>query len=403
MATYNLRRFSDADALKRVSPQHLLELLLPHKDFFAGRGVILPATAGPDNIDYDGLVRVFMSPEMDTPKSLGDALFFINEMATSECASELLEELQSRGVTFDGQPDPTPSDIAVRTWLLNREFMERKHAEQFLTSHRNFEYFQTESAKAPAFKAPTKKQLQDLEQDLDDWFESKKRGRGARVFFFRKPDGIWFMVRHGELFKREGSINAGKSESVFYRPEKHDVLAYDPVHGEIRIHAGSARETELYRTKFGLHLFGNEEFFPGTSKYTLEPLKKDGPAAMVCSDVDGMEWIRLKEIRFNWGGPHSEIETRSADDLFAAWAERNKQGIHPKSRIVRASFLVKFVDSKTPRTVTIRPSNIAKYTRDDDAAVLEDFLRKRGFMVTREDATSEENAEEKAFADLAGV
>lgn len=400
MATYNLRRFSDADALKKVAPERLLELLLPHKDFFTKRGVVLPAKADLDTLDYDGLVRVLMSPDTDTPKTFGDALFFINEMATPENADEMLEELRSKGVTFDGQPDPTPMDIALRMWLVNREFLERKHAEQFLTNPRTFEHFQTdEKRKVPAFKEPTKAQLKALEQDLDDWFESKKRGRGARVFFFRKPDGIWFMVRHGELFKREGAINAGKSESVFYRPEKHDVLRYHAANGEISIHAGTARETELYRTKFGLHLFGEEEFFPGTSKYTLELLKK-GAESLVCSDVDGMEWIRLKEIRYNWGGPHCEMETRTADDLFAAWAERNKS-IHPKARIVRASFLVKFADSKTPRTVTIRPSNIAKYTRDDDAAIVEDFLRKREFMIARDAATEER--EEEALADLASV
>lgn len=401
MATYNLRRFSDPDALKKVSPERLLELLRPHAGFFTKRGVTLPADADAEALDYEGLVSVFMSPDTDTPKGLGDALYFINEMATPETAEELLEELQSRGVSFDGQPDPTPTDVALRAWLFNRDLLERKHAEQFLTNPRTFEHFQTdEKRKVPAFKDPTRAQLTALEQDLDDWFESKKRGRGTRVFFFKKADGVWFMVRHGELFKREGAINAGKSESVFYRPEKHDVLRYDAANGEISIHAGTARQVELYRTMFGQHLFGDKEFFPGTSKYTLEPLKKDGAASLVCSDVQGMEWVRLKEIRYNWGGPHSEMETRTADDLFAAWAERNK-AIHPKARIVRASFLVKFADSKTPRTVTIRPSNIAKYTRDDDAAVVEDFLRKRGFMIARDSETEER--EEEAIADLAGV
>lgn len=403
MPTYNLRRFSDPDALKTISPGNLLSLLLPHKDYFATREVNLPATAGTDGLDYEGLVRVFMTPDDDTPPELNDALYFIHEMATSEVADELLEELETRGVTFDSEPDPTPTDIALRTWIFDKDLLKHKHAEQFLIHPRAFEYYQTKTGAAPAFKAPTKKQLKDLEQDLDAWFESKKRGRGTHVIFFQRPDEIWFMVQHGELYKREGSLNAGKPGSVYYRPAKHDVLVYVPALGEIRIHANSKREKDAYRKKFGTHVFGDENFFPGDSKYTLDPLKKDGAASLVCDDVKGMDWIRLKEIRYNWGGPHSEMETRTADDLFAAWTER-KKSIHPKARIVHAKFLVKFTDTKIPRTVIIRPSNIAKYVRDDDAVVVEDFLNKRGFIKTKDDAADgKEGHGEDAIADVAST
>ena len=47
-------------------------------------------------------------------------------------------------------------------------------------------------------------------------------------------------------------------------------------------------------------------------------------------------------------------------------------------------FQVKFADWKRPRSVTIRPSNIAHYTRDDDAELIEQWLRRRGFILTAE-------------------
>lgn len=49
---------------------------------------------------------------------------------------------------------------------------------------------------------------------------------------------------------------------------------------------------------------------------------------------------------------------------------------------MKASFLVKFADAKTPRTVTIRPQNIASYTRDSDASVIEEWLARRSFVKT---------------------
>ncbi|MFN4260889.1 MAG: hypothetical protein ACK4RK_16460 [Gemmataceae bacterium] len=37
------------------------------------------------------------------------------------------------------------------------------------------------------------------------------------------------------------------------------------------------------------HLFDDEDFFPGDSKYTLEPLLTRGEAALTCVDYDGAD------------------------------------------------------------------------------------------------------------------
>lgn len=41
MATFNLRRFANADALKAIQVQHLRALLAPYQAYFASRGVSL--------------------------------------------------------------------------------------------------------------------------------------------------------------------------------------------------------------------------------------------------------------------------------------------------------------------------------------------------------------------------
>lgn len=197
------------------------------------------------------------------------------------------------------------------------------------------------------FEATMQAALADARRTL------KPDGVGVVIFAHKstagwpREDGIWFLVRHGEPYKREGSLENGESTSVLYRPEKHDVVVYDPAIGEIRINARSKGEKELYRTRFGLHLFGDKEFFPGKSKYTLEPLRTDGKASLACTDIDGIEWIRLREVQFYWGGPQHEIETRKADDYFAVLEARGRS-LPTKARIIRAGFLIKFADSKTP-------------------------------------------------------
>ena len=99
-------------------------------------------------------------------------------------------------------------------------------------------------------------------------------------------------------------------KNVHYRPEKFDVLVYDPANGEIRMNARSKGEKQLYREKFGFHLFGSAKYFDGESRFSLEPLREAGAESLVCSDIDGMEKVTLKEIRFFRGGEFKEIEIR---------------------------------------------------------------------------------------------
>jgi len=381
MATYNLRRFAHPEGLKAITPKHLLALLKPHESYFDSRGIVLSSSSGTDGLDYDQLVEVLMTPGSDTPAELIDALFYVHEMSTPECMDALLLEVENNSISLDDNPDPTAADVAVQVYLQDKDILERKHAEQYLVKPRSFEYFQTELRPIPAFKQPSTDVLAALEKDLDDWFEKKKRGRGSRVFIYQKTDSIWFLVRHGDPYKREGSLEGDQSSSVFYRPEKYDVLVYEPTIGEIRMNACGKGEKDALRRLFGLRLFSDENFFPSTAKYTLKPLQTDGEASIVCTDVEGMEWVRLKELQFFWGGAEKEIEIRKANDVFSAYAGRERT-MPQKARIIRASFLVKFTDSKTARTITIRPSNIAQYTRDSDATIIETWLAKRGFIIS---------------------
>jgi hypothetical protein len=388
MGTYSLKRFSSPEGLKAIDKEHLLALLSPHSSFFSDRGVSLPVPKSANGLDYEGLVAVLMNPDKDTPTSLLDALYFVHEMATPEAMDVLLQEAENNGISIDGNPDPTAADVAVQVYLQDKDLLERKHAEQYLMKPRSFEYFQTDTHPIPKFKQPNAKALAALEKDLDDWFEKKKRGRGSKVFVYPKKDSVWFLVRHGDPLRREGSLDGGQASSVFYRPEKYDVLVYEVAIGEIRMHACGKGEKDIFRRQFGRHVFDNENFFPETGKYTLEPLRTDGEASMVCTDVDGMEWVRLKEIQFFWGGSEKEIEIRKANDVFAAYTGRGR-AMPQKARIIRASFQVKFTDSKTARTVTIRPSNIAQYTRDSDASVVENWLTKRGFILAEQEDDGE--------------
>jgi len=380
MATFNPHRFSHPETFAALKRPRLVTFLTPFKAFLERRGLCLPSNPG-GCLDLELLVQIVMTPDADTPAAFIDALYYIHEMATHEGMDALLAEAQERDVVLDGNDDDTPLDVAIQVWLIEADLLREKHAERHLARPRSFEYFNTDR-RVPDFKLPNPATLRALEHDLDNWFEEKKRGRGARVFVYPKEDAVWFLVQHGDPFRREGSVDGRETGSVAYRPVKYDVLVYDPKSGELGVNAGSVGEKKLYRVQLGKHLFGSEDFFPGEAKYTLDPLRDDGEASLDC-DVEGIEWIKLREVQFYWGGRYGEIEVRKASDVFGAYTARGRQ-LPSGGRLFKALFQVKFKDCKSPRSVTIKTSNVAQYTRDHDSVLIEKWLAKRGFIIMRE-------------------
>lgn len=413
MATFSLKRFAHQEILKSIRPDHLIALLGRHGNYFARRGVNLVASGPvlrvaepvaaygtavassdpPDDLDYEGLARVLMTPDETTPRELVDDLFFVDEMSAPENMDSLREEIAklppAQRKKLELGPDPTPADVAVLVRLHAPDILEKKHAESLLVSKRSFQYFQPANGKRKPLSTPTDAQLRTLEGVFDDAFDQMKRGRNTKVYLFERPDEVWLLVRHGDPCKREGALEKSGSSSVYYRPEVFDVIRYDRASGELSINAGSCKKIyDLYREKLGLHLFGDALHFPaGKAKFTLDPLRTDGQDSLVCSDIDGMESVVLKEVQYFWGGPESYSEVLKASDLFAYWTRRNRK-IPEKARISRAKFQVKFADSKTPRMVAITNSNVTSFSRDGDASAVEAWMAKRGFAL----ATGDTNA-----------
>lgn len=395
MAKFNVSRFADPDVLKTISPQNLYDLLAPYAGYLAGRGVTLRAPARlravPDDfgvedvevVDYEILARVLANPDADVPGDLVNALYLISESCTPSIVESLL---MSPGVQVGASQEQSAADIATQALLRAPYLLERLHAQQFVGARQSFRYYLTRELPSGPVPSPSEEVLEDLQRDLASSFESRKMGTQVRVLAYPSTHEVLFLVRHGEGFRRQSVQQKGRSTSVFFRPEKHDIVAYTHSIGELRINA-EERERELYRRAFGRHLFADESYFPEkNSKYSLEPLRQ-GRSSISCADVDGIEWVVLKEIRSAFGGSHNEMKTHSADDLFAALEDRG--GAFPGGKLIGARFEVRFSDARTPRIVHINPPARAKFTRDSDGARIAEWLVKRGFDVSRRENDEE--------------
>jgi hypothetical protein len=171
---------------------------------------------------------------------------------------------------------------------------------------------------------------------------------------------------------------------LHFRPEKDDVVVYSPELDEIRIHAGTKGERELYRRQFGQRLFGDENYFSGKKAYTLEPLRAEGKDALNVEGVGGdLEHAVLREYEIAFGNGYEEVMIRKATDVFAAAENRERDAIAEGGRLVRAVFDLYFAGRKKARKVQIRTPNTLKLGRHCDARVVQRWLSKQGFRAVQ--------------------
>lgn len=377
MSTLNLRRFANPAALKTIEIGALVDLL--EKEGGAYVGDHLHLVRDPATFDYPALALLLANPRDGFPVKLADALHHIHELADPDGLEAMLDAIDDRGLHLGLGVDPSPADVAVRLWLADHDLLERTHAERFIVRPKSFESWLGKGTAVNKLPAPDATVRAAMEAAFDDWFDKKKRGRHSKVFAFERADATWFLVRHGQPMDRRGIIKGGTSTSSFERPEKYDVVSYVHERDELNIHAQTKGEKQLYCVEFGRYLFDDPDYFPDTGKYTLEPLITDGEDSMACDDIDGIESITLREVRLFYGGAEPEAVTRRAPkgDLFAVLRARGQE---LRKLPFQASFLVKFAGSKNPRTVAIKPPNVATYQREADEDVVCRWLKARGFL-----------------------
>jgi hypothetical protein len=377
MSTFNPRTFLNPDRLSTISPTLLFNFLNNWKPFFDAKSFDLtPLNSSKPH--YGEVANILLASDGTMPSDMVDALHYIDEMARDDAIDALLERAEDDGHKITVTGDSSSADAAIQVWQVNPELLIEVHAETLALKQQSFMHYAGKKTNRRDLMKHTPQEDAAIQSKVDDWFAEKRRGRGSRVFFFKNDKKVWIVIRHGKPMQREGSHNEDGSTGItFYRPQEHDVLVYDRKHDEMGVNCSSRPLREHYIEVLGEVLFGDRHYFNTATKYTLAPLATLGANALACHDVDGIDSVRLGEVKIPHGGG---LLTFQHNDVFATDSAFIKMVL--LGSISRASFKVKFTNSKNPLTVNILPANVARYSQKGDSRAVEEWLKKRGFDIS---------------------
>ena len=384
MATLRFKRFAKVHFLKGVGRELLARFFERFTGELAEQKVYLPKGDLPDDDYFRGLSKLLLSPE-GLPGELCEALFAIDEMANEAGQERLQNAVVQSKAELKFEIESSHGDMAMQVWLASPELFAATHNAQRLRRLSAFEYFGTKltERKGKPFAAPGDEAMEGLRADLDGWFVEHNRGHETTQISRQEIEGEWwFVIRHGDTFLRTAKVEKQKITFLHFRPAKDDVVVFSPGYDELRIHAATKGERELYRREFGVRLRGDDKYFSERKSFTLEPLRVDGARALKWTGNGNVDRIVLREFEIVRGGGRHDVVIHKADDIFVSAEARGEKAFPDGGELVRAAFDVYFGGMKKPHKVQVRPPNILKLGRRCDAAVVQKWLSEKRFQET---------------------
>ena len=381
MKTVNLSGYADPEFLRQFAPRILLWLLAEHREFLAERGVQLPTEAdllaahGEAALDYDGLAQIFQA-EDDLPRPMVDRLFLVKDMSGPQQIEQLLEALAERQLPLPVSPNEcSPADLAAQCYQQHPQLFQDLHAQTAVKRYRSFAHLMPRGRRrVPVLPAS----VAGLERTLNSWYDAQGMDRSARVCQRRSDREIVFYVRHGKRVRREGAVRLKtcESESQIYRPERFGLVIYSEHTGELRVHADSDKEQNLFRVAFGLHLFADGNYFQhNTHKFCLQALLA-GPSSLAWAGLPGIRSVRLQELKLAFGKNH-EVKTRfKAPDVYAQ-LDYLRFKFAPQTIVRLATFGVELEGQPDPVRCTLRPPNDATFPDGSEARIMPWLIRQK--------------------------
>lgn len=392
---YTKRCFSSVEALRRLDPQVLRELLALFPAYLTERRLALPDAATEENLDYPAIRDALMGERV--PAELDDILYLASLLGNARSWGIVERQAEEdRRILPTYLPKHGYVDQAVlaatEDWPKHQDFLAKANARARVHSRSSYVYYAPAMDYRARYRNLTPEFMQEARDYLTEHFiqqgliEENRRDRATEIIPYDFEKEIWFLIRYPGKQSRQ-SVFDGRGEWTNFvgNPEQYDAVAYNKVYGDLRMNTHRKTEHAKYRIAFGRMLFDEANVFRPTARIvTLDPLLAPRAEDLFnVGDIEGLKMIAPIEVSFEcWGMPPKEYTVKALDgETLLAGNEESPRVLPERALSVRRVVLAYQLSNST-RTgkLTLQVGNRVNYERDGDSVVVENWLRRRGFV-----------------------
>jgi hypothetical protein len=389
------RCFSSVEGLRSRDPQVLRDLLATFPEHVLKRGLVLPEIATAENLDYASMRDALMTG--DIPDDLDDILHVSSLLGTAKGWRMIERQAREDGRALPVSLDRYgPVDLAIRAaiheWPRNKDILERANARARVHARSAYVYYAPGMDLTQRYRVPTAAALADAREYLTGHFvaegmvSSRQHRKATEIVAYDFEKEIWFLIRYpGRQSRHSGCDDAGEWRSFVFNPEQYDAVAYNKVYCDLRMNTKRRREHGKYRIAFSHLLFDTSNAFRADCVVvTLEPLLRANAVELFdCDDVPGLAAIYPVEITYEtFGMPPRKWTESAADGSSLLHGNANAPRVLPRDVLCVRNVVLQYRLKDSPRfaRLTIDEVNKVMFERDGDSLVVEEWLRRRGFV-----------------------
>jgi hypothetical protein len=388
------KRFKNPEFFGLLGKPLLVRLVQHFAPKFTDQGIELPDAALEEK-EYFKKLATLGASKHGFPTKMSDVLYGIMALGNEGGKNRLIHAANQMNILREFSQTGTCEDFALQFFLIAPEMFEKKVHEAQILARSSFQVFGSNisSPNGAVFPPPSDEQLRLLKADVDQWVAQEYRGeeRATQIETYETEDEHLFLIRIGDSNTRHAVVEGDGFTYQHFRPARDLVVTYAAARDEIRINGKGAKKIRMIREAFGRRFFGDPDRFSVRDPFTLAPLVRLGPEALVVAPGQGITQIVLTElIQETDGDPAVELHFKGPN-LFE-FAEREKTKLFwTGCRVTGAGFDILFIGQTIPRQFFLREGNGLRQVRNCDVVALYRWMTDKKFRKTkREDATNDE-------------
>lgn len=297
----------------------------------------------------------------------------INDLATDEGQEVLIQTCQQFEIDSFDYLNMTPSDLATMVFITNLQaFISAENLCNIDSVDKFSDY------KGAKVIQPNHSSLEAIEEELEQYFASKGKGKKVKIESYSFANRIVYFVKYGERIKDVSILEEDNFQSRKLRLSREVILIFYPNRKLLRVKAPTKILKSLLVNNFARHILKDENYFINSEHAIYYNLKKvfELDNFEQTLNPDEVESVVLKELTVENTSEGKSKITFSCNNVLRQLEDTESKIEHYRPIKAKIQFKLKDFGKSNNRTIEIATPNISNLNDTDRDDLIMTYLTK---------------------------